>query len=176
MLREDNADVRLLAVGRELGLIDDATWAAHEERMEARAGATAALEALHLTPRAETLAKVEAAGWGPLTKAVGGPEWLRRQDVRYLDMVTAFELPALEPEVAEAFEIEVKYAGYIERARRRADALVRWQALGRWAQFTTARYDDEVFDGDHWFPNEDGPFRATFSRHLRRCWQPNATW
>jgi len=58
----------------------------------------------------------------------------------------------------------------------RADALVRWQALGRWAQFTTARYDDEVFDGDHWFPNEDGPFRATFSRHLRRCWQPNATW
>jgi len=129
LLREDNADVRLMEVGRGLHLVDDGTWAAHVARLEARERAQVALEGLQLTPRTQTLAIVKAAGWTPITKEMRGTEWLRRPDVSYLAMAEHFDLPTLAPEVAEAFEIEVKYAGYIERARRRARVLQRMEGV-----------------------------------------------
>lgn len=129
LLREDNADGRLMAIGRELGLIDDATWSGFAARRTAMDDARAALEALQLTPRPETLEKIEAAGWGALKRHLTGSDWLRRPDVQYVDMARVFELPELEPEVADVLEIAVKYAGYIARSEHRARVVGRMEGV-----------------------------------------------
>jgi tRNA uridine 5-carboxymethylaminomethyl modification enzyme len=129
LLREDNADVRLMARGRSLGLIDDATFAAFEARQEASEQARQAVAALQLTPRADTLAALQRMGTAGVNRPTGGEELIRRPEVTYPDLAEAFGLPTLSEEVAEALQTELKYAGYIERARKRAERLRRMEGV-----------------------------------------------
>jgi tRNA uridine 5-carboxymethylaminomethyl modification enzyme len=120
LLREDNADRRLMPKGRALGLVDDATWALFEAREEARVRGDAALDE-RVLPTPDAQARVAAAGLGALTAASSARELLRRPEATY-DAVRAVvpALPALDADVAVQVEIDVKYAGYIARAERRA--------------------------------------------------------
>ena len=141
LLREDNADRRLMPLGRQLGLVDDATWSAFERRQADHDRAREALERLQLTPRPDTVARLTAAGMGPLTRAMSAAEWLRRPEVRYATMAAAFDLPAVDEEVAEQLEIDLKYAGYIDRSRHRAEAVGRMEHVPLpadlpWAELT----------------------------------------
>lgn len=129
LLREDNADRRLMPRGRELGLIDDATWARFAARQEARVGAAAVLQATTLRPDRETQAALAARGLAPLSKPSPAEALLRRPEVRWDDLVAVAGLPAVEEDVAEQLEIDVKYAGYVERARRRAAAARRQEGV-----------------------------------------------
>ena len=129
LLREDNADRRLMARGRALGLIDDPTWAAFAARQEALEAGQAAVEALRLTPRGATQAKLQALGTATLRRPITGTELLRRPEVSYPAMAEVFALPALPPALAEQLDCEVRYAGYIRRAQRRADRLARMEAV-----------------------------------------------
>ncbi len=121
LLREDNADVRLMATGRELGLIDDATWAAFQDRQDRMATAMEALERT-LTPSTEVMARLERAGLGGLKKPTTLKALLRRPHATWEQIRTLADLPELDGHLARRVETAVKYAGYIERARRRADA------------------------------------------------------
>jgi len=129
LLREDNADVRLMAKGRGLGLIDDPTWAAFEARQEAMARGREAVEGLQLTPTDATQARLAALGTAPVRRPTGGAEVMRRPEVRYPALAEAFSLPPLPHEVIEPLEVELKYAGYIARARERADKLARMEGV-----------------------------------------------
>ena len=129
LLREDNADRRLMARGRALGLVDDPTWEAFQSRQEAQEAARAALDALLLTPRPETVQRLQDAGMGILSRACTGSDWLRRPEVHYADLARAFPLPDLPPDQAECLEVEIKYAGYIERSRSRAATLGRMEGV-----------------------------------------------
>jgi len=120
LLREDNADRRLMARGRALGLLDEATWAAFEARQEAIArGLRAARETVARTD-ATTLEQLEAEGIGGLKRAATAEELLRRPGVGWTQVARVLGLPELPPDAAEQLEIDIKYAGYIDRARRRA--------------------------------------------------------
>jgi tRNA uridine 5-carboxymethylaminomethyl modification enzyme len=127
LLREDNADQRLMPTGRELGLVDDTTWQAYLDRQAAIDAATEALHAFPVNPSDETLAKVAAAGWGVFRRTLTGADWLKRPDATYAQMAEVFGLPALEPEVAESVEIRLKYAGYIKRSETRAKVVGRME-------------------------------------------------
>ena len=120
LLREDNADRRLMARGRELGLVDDATWAAFEARREGIARGVELLRTTRANTDAATLERLAAAGVGSLKRPATAEELLRRQGVGWTDLVEALGLPEVEPAVAEQLEIDVKYAGYVARAERRA--------------------------------------------------------
>jgi tRNA uridine 5-carboxymethylaminomethyl modification enzyme len=128
VLREDNADRRLMPIGRALGLIDDADWAAFEARQEAIARGHAALNALQVRPDPTTLAQIEAAGLGGLRQAIAGDELLRRPEASWSALTKLFELPELSDEEAEQVETEVKYAGYIRREEARAERTRRLEA------------------------------------------------
>lgn len=119
LLREDNADRRLMPIGRELGLIDDATWAAFQDRLERIETASAAL-GVRVLPSDETLEGLARAGLGGLKRPTTAGELLRRPDATWRSLQTFLALPDLQPEVAEQVETDFKYAGYIERAERRA--------------------------------------------------------
>lgn len=128
LLREDNADRRLMPRGRALGLVDDATWAAFERREEQRVAAEGALDvAVH--PTASVRAALEGRGLGGLKKPSTAREVLRRPAATWGDLVALFGLPEVPVAVAEQVEIDTKYAGYIARAQQRAEAAGRMSSV-----------------------------------------------
>ena len=120
ILREDNADRRLMARGRQLGLIDDATFRTFETKIHAIQQGRDALQAVTLLPNAENQSAMSAAGLGPLRKPQTAEELLRRPEADYARVGAVTELPLLEASAVEQIEIDVKYAGYVAREERRA--------------------------------------------------------
>ena len=118
-LREDNADARLTPVGRDLGLVDDARWAAFARKREAIERETARLGAIWAAPN-NALGAALAAGIGvEVSRETNGLDLLRRPE---LDYAALMRVPPLGPgvddaKVAEQVEIETKYAGYLQRQR-----------------------------------------------------------
>lgn len=125
-LREDNADMRLTEIGRELGLVDDARWDAFSRKRDAVSRETERLKSTWVTPK--TLPADEATAL--LGKAIDHEyslaELLRRPGVSY-DGVCGLkggecgpaepltDDPVLLEQIKEQVEIGIKYQGYIER-------------------------------------------------------------
>jgi tRNA uridine 5-carboxymethylaminomethyl modification enzyme len=130
LLREDNADERLLPISRRLGLCDDATWQAHARRRDAVRRERARLEGTTLGPSAAVSDALVAAGTAPVRSAVRAADLLRRPECSYallrrLDPGAA----AVPDEVAERVETDLKYQGYLERQRVEAEKCARLEAL-----------------------------------------------
>lgn len=117
LLRQDNADLRLTDIGRDLGLVNDERY---EKFTAKRNGLERALERLRfvkIAPHEEENAKLVAMGTTPLREGTSALELLRRREISYANLQQAFGLPKLEPSVAEQVEVHVKYAGYIEKQK-----------------------------------------------------------
>ena len=117
LLREDNADMRLTPKGRELGLVDDAQWAAFEAKLEAVEAEKARLKTVWIQPDKIDPVEVERVLGQPIMREHSMEELLRRPDVTYEKLTTldAFGESPGDPKVREQVEVQVKYAGYIER-------------------------------------------------------------
>ena len=117
LLREDNADLRLTEIGRELGLVDEMRWRHFSEKRDAITTEAARLESTWLQP-GQLDAEIEQNVLGRrLTKESNMMALLRRPEVTYGQLMT---LPGAGPghgdaKVAEQLEIQAKYSGYIER-------------------------------------------------------------
>ena len=121
LLREDNADRRLMPIGARLGLLPQREWDAFQARETALLAARRALAEVMLRPDADTLQWLEGLGLGGLKKPASAEEVLRRPSARYSDLMARLPLPRLAVEAQEQLEIEVRYAGYIRRQQARAD-------------------------------------------------------
>lgn len=129
LLREDNADRRLMARGRALGLVSDASWQRFETKLEQIERGQQALRSRSLSPGGDTGRALVEHGIDDLSKPGTAEGLLRRPEVSYADLAAALDLPELSADAAEQVEIDVKYAGYVERARRRAAADGRAEAV-----------------------------------------------
>ncbi|HDX9008754.1 tRNA uridine-5-carboxymethylaminomethyl(34) synthesis enzyme MnmG [Aeromonas dhakensis] len=117
LLREDNADLRLTAIGRELGLVDDERWSKFNAKMEQVEQERQRMRSTWIHPQHQSLEAVNALVNTPLTREQSLEELLRRPEVTY-DALMAIEGvgPALsDSAAADQVEIQIKYAGYIER-------------------------------------------------------------
>ncbi len=115
-LREDNADMRLTEIGRQLGLVDDVRWDAFNRKRDAVAREQERLKKTYVQPAnlsAETMTEIFGK---PLEHEYSLFELLRRPEVSYEQILTLAEIPEqLAPEVREQVEIAAKYQGYIDR-------------------------------------------------------------
>ncbi|WP_421319253.1 tRNA uridine-5-carboxymethylaminomethyl(34) synthesis enzyme MnmG [Aeromonas veronii] len=117
LLREDNADIRLTAIGRELGLVDDERWSKFNAKMEQVELERQRMRSTWIHPQHPSLEAVNALVNTPLTREQSLEELLRRPEVSY-DALMAIEgvgPSVTDPAAAEQVEIQIKYAGYIER-------------------------------------------------------------
>ncbi|WP_206861855.1 tRNA uridine-5-carboxymethylaminomethyl(34) synthesis enzyme MnmG [Lysobacter changpingensis] len=118
-LREDNADLRLTPVGRELGLVDDARWSRFDAKREAIARENARLAGIWTAPT-NALGRETMDVLGiEISRETSALDLLKRPE---LDYATLMAVPSLGPsvddaDVAEQVEIGVKYAGYLDRQR-----------------------------------------------------------
>lgn len=118
-LREDNADLRLTAIGRRLGVVDDVRWQAFEQKEAAISNEQTRLKAIWVNPKELAQEEAERVLGKGIEREYALYELLRRPDVSYADLMSlpgAGE-PVLDEKVAEQVEIQAKYYGYIERQR-----------------------------------------------------------
>ncbi|QKM63764.1 tRNA uridine-5-carboxymethylaminomethyl(34) synthesis enzyme MnmG [Polynucleobacter tropicus] len=124
-LREDNADMRLTAIGRELGLVDDHRWDVFCRKQEAVSRETSRLQEIWVGPKHESAPSVAELLGQDLSHECTLADLLRRPGVTYEAITTLGEgiwSPGvldedlgLAAQISDQVEISVKYQGYIDR-------------------------------------------------------------
>ena len=127
LLREDNADMRLTEKGREFGLVDDVRWQAFQGKCELIEQEAQRLRSTWVQPGTDAAAAVEAVTQKKIQREYNAAELIKRPE---LDYQTVCAFPALGPalaheQAAQQVEIQLKYAGYIERQQAEIDRLQR---------------------------------------------------
>jgi tRNA uridine 5-carboxymethylaminomethyl modification enzyme len=130
-LREDNADLRLTEIGREMGLVDDLRWDAFNRKRDAIAVEAERLKSTWVSPRQLPEADAMRVLGQPLEREYRLFDLLRRPEVSYASLLT---LPGAGdavsvPEVVEQVEIQAKYQGYIERQRDDVEKSIAHESL-----------------------------------------------
>ncbi|MDA8092922.1 MAG: tRNA uridine-5-carboxymethylaminomethyl(34) synthesis enzyme MnmG [Betaproteobacteria bacterium] len=124
-LREDNADLRLTEIGRQLGLVGDERWARFEAKREAIAREIGRLKSTWIHPQTVPPEAAQALVGRALEREYALYDLLRRPEVtiRQLAATVDREGGQVPPEVAEQVEIQAKYQGYIERQEAEVERL-----------------------------------------------------
>lgn len=115
ILREDNADLRLTPVAREMGLISDQHWRVFSDKSEAIAHEQRRLSGLTVLPESEPGREIAAHLDKPLSRDYKASDLLRRPELDYGKLTAAIGGAVDDAAVAEQVEIQAKYAGYLER-------------------------------------------------------------
>ncbi len=118
-LREDNADLRLTEIGRKLGVVDDARWAAFDCKREKIAREQERLKGTWVNPDILAQADAERVLGKAIEREYTLYDLLRRPDVSYASLMT---LPGVgqgvqDKDIVGQVEIQAKYQGYIDRQR-----------------------------------------------------------
>ncbi len=140
-LREDNADMRLTEVGRQLGLVDDARWDAFSRKRDAVSRETERLRSIWVSPKNLDAAEAERVLGKAIDHEYSLAELLRRPDVSYAGLMSldggryasadlAADTAVTEvATVVEQVEIAAKYSGYIDRQRGEIERAAHYENL-----------------------------------------------
>ncbi|MFT7688383.1 MAG: tRNA uridine 5-carboxymethylaminomethyl modification enzyme [Candidatus Azotimanducaceae bacterium] len=111
-LRQDNADRRLTAMGREMGLVSDPRWARFNEKLEKIEQRKSVLSSHWCQPGSKDL---ESYLDKKMTREYSLRDLLKRPNVSIEDLLETVGLDWPDKEVNEQLEIDLKYEGYIVR-------------------------------------------------------------
>ncbi len=116
LLREDNADLRLTPIGRELGLVSDAQWNLFRQKKKAIQTIMHALETIRIRPDASTCETLQALGAVPPKKTVFLQDILRQPALSITSLQPFWPALTTFPDDAlHEAEIQCKYQGYLVR-------------------------------------------------------------
>ncbi len=128
-LREDNADMRLTEIGRKLGCVGDAQWQRFEAKREAVALELERLKSTWVNPRILAAAEAERVLGKAIDHEYALADLLRRPNIRYDSLMSLQGIdgqwlagPGVSDEaIKEQIEIQLKYAGYIDRQAKEVE-------------------------------------------------------
>ncbi len=116
VLRQDNADFRLMPIGREIGLLSEERYLAMLEKYRLVEQEIHRVNHTNLAPTPELNEMLAENGTAPLKTGCKVGDLIRRPQLGYA-VIAPFdkERPPLPPDVQEQVEIQIKYEGYIQR-------------------------------------------------------------
>ncbi|AMM42237.1 tRNA uridine 5-carboxymethylaminomethyl modification protein [Candidatus Desulfofervidus auxilii] len=130
LLREDNADLRLMPLGYELGLIDEGTYQKFLEKKKAIEKTLKLLEEIKLNPTAHINKVLKKIGTTPIKNPVRLKDILRRPEVEFSKLfIFNEEFKNLSQAVIEEVSFQVKYEGYIKRQAEQVAKFKKWENM-----------------------------------------------
>ena len=141
LLREDNADMRLTEIGRQLGVVGDAQWDMFNRKRDAVSRETERLKATWVNPRSLPAAEAERVLGKNIEREYNLFDLLRRPGVEYGTLVSMDDgkyqseavsretLGELHEAVLEQVEIAAKYSGYIDRQKDEVERAAHYETL-----------------------------------------------
>jgi len=123
LLREDNADLRLTEIGKNLGLVGEARWKSFSEKKEAIETETARLKSTWVQPGTKGGDIVDKFLDRPITREYSLTDLLKRPEIKYQHLAEINKELTIASDVSEQIEIQTKYDGYISRQQDEVDRL-----------------------------------------------------
>lgn len=122
LLRHDNADLRLTEYGHDAGLIKEDRYQDFLKKKQLIQETMEYLNTVRFTPKSEINSFLAEAGYEPLHNGISANELLKRPKVTMHEILPYLDKD-IDPVVAKQVEIEIKYEGYINKAKRDASHL-----------------------------------------------------
>lgn len=124
LLRQDNADIRLLPVGHRVGLVSDEAYEHLLRKNELIAKEIERVSHVNLAPSEKLNKLLESVGTDPLTNGIKLSQLIKRPGVSY-EALGEFDKqrPPLDKEVTEQVELQIKYEGYIKIQLEQVEAM-----------------------------------------------------
>lgn len=128
LLRHDNAEQRLLEKGWKAGLVPEERWKKYQEKMESIRQWTQKIEEITVSIHDENIREyLISKGYEPLERGIRLSDLIRRpkMELSRLAEILGLEIPE---KTAREIEIEARYAGYIQKARRDAERMMKLES------------------------------------------------
>lgn len=126
LLRQDNANERLIPVGHKFGLVSDERYQKFIERKETLEKETERIKKATVYPSDELNNMLESKGTSPITQGVKFIELLKRPQIDYRDLVKFdTNAPELPHDIIDKLEINIKYEGYIKTQTEKIEQMKR---------------------------------------------------
>ncbi len=123
LLRHDNADQRLTEKAREFNLIKDEVYQSYKEKMNKITEGKKLLEETKFSINSEVNELLENIGYERLSDGISALELLKRPNVTCMNL-QPYLSKEIEEEIGKQIDIEVKYEGYITKAKKEANKLL----------------------------------------------------
>lgn len=126
LLRQDNADERLMPEGHKLGLISDQEYETFLNRKKLKEQEIERVNHVFLAPNDALNAMLKEKGTAPITTGTRLADLIKRPQLDYM-CLSPFDTdrPSLANDICEKVEIEIKYEGYIKRQQAQVDEMLR---------------------------------------------------
>lgn len=128
LLRHDNADTRLTAHGYTIGLVTEQAYQSYQLRQTQITNLMKLLKETRFTPKSEINSYLQQQGFSVLNDGINAYDLVKRPGIQLADLLPYIQVKVSD-DIVKRCEIEVKYEGYIKKAKRDAKSLQQMEAM-----------------------------------------------
>ena len=127
LLRHDNADIRLRKYGHKVGLVDEQRYGKYNEKLSQIENLKRELGEYEITPNKEINQFLDQIGSTPIRNKTSLYELVRRPELTIQKLTDLVNIKMYSKDAIEQTEIDIKYEGYIKKALKQADKMLKME-------------------------------------------------